>query len=162
MTTQELRLIGVQTVMVHGETARAATVKAVQMTMNVDWGFGSDMLHVRFTSTCDLYEIEATGDEPIANHPEALLGRISGTTVAQYLATPAIEPPAGDEWYRDFVRSRAMPDVMPYIRELISSTAARIGFTNVTVDSMPVQGFELPASDHVVDHVRIPNSGSRG
>jgi hypothetical protein len=141
MTQPTPRLGSVHTTAVHGNVERVAPIKSIQMSLIADWDFQVGALSFRFTASCDFFDIEVPAETSLSESTESKLGTAGGRIVVQYVAPPDMPEPPDETWYQDFITNRALADAIPYIRELVGSTAGRMGFPNVTIDSIPMDEF---------------------
>jgi len=145
MTEQPpIPLRAIQTVEVHGEALRMEPVMSAQLTMTVEWGYGPDTLNFKFAVSCTLLNMELAPGILAGDVPENNLAAIRGCVIVQYTKPSQSEEFLPEERLREIAATRALGDVVPYIRELIASTAARLGFMNITIDSLPADAFLIP------------------
>lgn len=134
---ESLNLLTVQTAALSGTRLDNGEVKGVAITLNIDWAVYSKLIVYRFHMTVGVYSVETeprTGD--LGEIADRKLADIAATILSEYAITDGREvDPDATAPLQEFAQ-HALAEAAPYLRESVSSTASRLGFPNVTIQSL--------------------------
>jgi hypothetical protein len=119
-----------------GRAVRVDTVQVVKIQLDIGWQVAEDLVGFRYEVRALFFD--APPEDPGTPPPDGTeMGGVDGSVIIEYRVLPGLPPPTDGD-FQHFIVTKCIPDVAPYLRELIAVSATRLGYGNVSARTIEI------------------------